>query len=72
MRNELVKIVDLLIEKIEIEKQNEQKNKELNTKNQQLSQLQTKYDLEVRPKEDLIKDLNFYSHHASSFLLRLN
>jgi hypothetical protein len=49
-----------------------QKDKELAVKSQKLTELQTKYDLEVRPKEDLIKDLNFYSYHASSFLLKLN
>ena len=57
MKNELIKIVDLLIKKVEIEKQNEQKGKELASKNKDLSDLQTKYDMEVRSKEELVKEL---------------
>ena len=57
MRNELTKVVDLLIRKVEIEKQNEQKNKELASKNKDLSDLQTKYDMEVKTKDEVVKEL---------------
>ena len=64
MRDELVKVVDLLIRKVELEKQNEQKSKELVNKSKDLSDLQIKYDMEVRSKEELVKDLNFFQDHA--------
>jgi len=59
IRNELVKVVNLLIRKVEVEKQNKQKNKELANESQKLTELQTKYDMEVRSKEELVKFLSF-------------
>jgi hypothetical protein len=47
----------ILTRKVEIEKQNEQKNKELASKNKNLSDLQTKYDMEVKTKKEVVEEL---------------
>src|SRR5437868_3400725 len=60
IKEKLIDYAKYSIKKIGLKKQNEQKSKELNAKNQQLSQLQTKYDMEVRTKGELIQFLSYY------------